>query len=498
MIKNIFINLTASSWHILLNILFVPVYIRLLGIEAYGIIGFYLGLQVVVSTFDFGLGSTALRKITQYRINGLQTDINDFLKTVEVVIFIISGCLLVLIVVLKNYLFVDWFNTDSYSSNDINNILTIMSISVITQLPINFYRNVFMGFEEHMSFNSIDCIINLLRHVTAVLLLLNIAASLTVFFAVQLCINVVLIVVLLLVSHRKANFTSSKSNFSFSQLNEIKNFAAGISIIGFLSIIIGQVDKFMLSKLLSLEEFGKYALASLVATSLTKLFTPIFNTAYPRLSTLFHEGDQNGLIASYHKFSLILSAVIVPVFITIIIFSKQVFVVWTNDIMLSESTHLLLSIMCIGTLLNGLVNIPYAMQLAGGWTKLNIILNLMSAVLIGPLLYLLVSYFGAPGGASAWMIINIMFFIIMPWFTHVRFMSKEFTNWLFLDVLSVISICLVTSIVCKLFLGFIDHDRQTLLLLLALNYLCSIMLTIGFTPLRHDLKDFMLTRNFKI
>lgn len=498
MIKNILINLTASSWHILLNILFVPVYIRLLGIEAYGIIGFYLGLQVVVSTFDFGLGSTALRKITQYRINGLQTDINDFLKTVEVVIFLISGFILVLIVVLKNYLFVDWFNTDSYSSNDINKILTIMSISVITQLPINYYRNVFLGFEEHMLFNSIDCILNLLRHVTTVLLLLNVTASLIIFFSVQLCINIVLIVVLLLVSHRKASFTSSKSKFSFSQLNDIKNFAAGLSIIGFLSIIIGQVDKFMLSKLLSLHEFGKYALASLVATSLTKLFTPIFNTAYPRLSTLFHEGDQKNLIATYHKFSLILSVIIVPAFITIIIFSKQVLLVWTNDVLLSESTHLILSIMCIGTLLNGLVNIPYAMQLAGGWTKLNIILNLMSALLIGPLLYVLVNYFGAPGGASAWMIINIMFFIIMPWYTHVRFMPKEFKNWLFLDVMTVISICLVSSLACKFFSGFIDHDRQTLLLLLALNYLCSLMLTIGITPLRNDVKVFILSRNLKI
>src|SRR6202035_4627764 len=44
----------------------VPVYIHFLGIEAYGLIGFFLSLTAILSLLDLGLGTALNRQFAQY------------------------------------------------------------------------------------------------------------------------------------------------------------------------------------------------------------------------------------------------------------------------------------------------------------------------------------------------------------------------------------------------------------------------------------------------
>ena len=47
-------NTAARIWVTLLNFAFVPLYIRYLGIEAYGLIGFFATMQGLFSVLDLG------------------------------------------------------------------------------------------------------------------------------------------------------------------------------------------------------------------------------------------------------------------------------------------------------------------------------------------------------------------------------------------------------------------------------------------------------------
>ena len=53
--KNIFANYLGRAWPVLLSVLLVPVYIKFLGIEAYGLIGFFTTLSAVMGVFDLGI-----------------------------------------------------------------------------------------------------------------------------------------------------------------------------------------------------------------------------------------------------------------------------------------------------------------------------------------------------------------------------------------------------------------------------------------------------------
>lgn len=61
------------------------------------------------------------------------------------------------------------------------------------------------------------------------------------------------------------------------------------------------MDKVILSKMLTLESFGYYILASGVASVVLLAVTPFFTAIFPRLSQLVMEDDKTGLKNLYHE-----------------------------------------------------------------------------------------------------------------------------------------------------------------------------------------------------
>lgn len=64
--KNIIANLTGSGWVALMSFAFVPLYIHFMGIESYGLVGFYLTLQALFAVLDMGLTATVRTCLTDY------------------------------------------------------------------------------------------------------------------------------------------------------------------------------------------------------------------------------------------------------------------------------------------------------------------------------------------------------------------------------------------------------------------------------------------------
>ena len=133
----------------------------------------------------------------------------------------------------------------------------------------------------------------------------------------------------------------NKAVFQKQLLKGIWRFAAGMSGISILAVILTQLDKIILSKMLSLEMFGYYTLASVVAMSLSRLFTPVFLSIYPRFTQLVSINDQEGLKRLYHKSCQFMSVLILPVAIVIAFFSYEIILLWTQNPITAENTHLI-------------------------------------------------------------------------------------------------------------------------------------------------------------
>src|SRR6185503_19034771 len=83
---NVIANFVGRSWSGLLGLLVVPVQLHYLGVEAFGLLGFFVSLQVIVNLLDMGLSTTASREVAIRLGNpDRMGECNDLVRTLEFV-----------------------------------------------------------------------------------------------------------------------------------------------------------------------------------------------------------------------------------------------------------------------------------------------------------------------------------------------------------------------------------------------------------------------------
>ena len=120
--------------------------------------------------------------------------------------------------------------------------------------------------------------------------------------------------------------------------------------------------------------------------------------------------------------------------ILVALFAPEILAIWTRNPIAVANTHLLVSLLIIGTALNGLMNLPYALQLANGWTSLAFYTNVISIIVLIPLLIIATSSYGALGAAGVWIALNSGYVLISLQIMHRRLLKGEQWRWYFEDV----------------------------------------------------------------
>ena len=136
-------------------------------------------------------------------------------------------------------------------------------------------------------------------------------------------------------------------------------------------------------------------LAGVIAGGLYTIIGPLFTVVFPRFSQLVAQGKDLDLSVLYHRASQVMSVALLPIALVLIFFSREVMLLWTGDSAIAEKSYLLVSLLTVGTALNGLMNVPYALQLAHGWTKLAFYGNCIAIIILAPAVVLLATHFGA-------------------------------------------------------------------------------------------------------
>ena len=433
--KNIAANFAGSIWQTLMGLVFIPLYIKFMGIESYGLIGIFATLQVIFGLLDVGLGSTLNREIARLSVlPRKEQEMRNLVRTLETLYWGIAIFVGITVVLLSPIIAHQWIKAGQLPLKTVEQALLIMGFVMVFQMPIGFYSGGLMGLQKQVLLNVINVCMSTLRGVGAVLILWLVSPTIQAFLLWQVGISMTNAFFLAFFLWRRLPLVEKKTVFQKQLLKGIWRFAAGMSGISILAVILTQLDKVILSKILSLEMFGYYMLASVVAMSLSRLFTPVFLSIYPRFTQLVSINDQDGLKQLYHKSCQFISVMILPVAIVIALFSYEIILFWTQNPATAEKTHLLVSILICGTALNGLMNPPYALQLAFGWTKLSVFKNVIAVILLVPLIIYMTAHYGAVGAAIVWLVLHMgLFFFEIP-IMHRRLLRKEKWRWYLQDV----------------------------------------------------------------
>jgi O-antigen/teichoic acid export membrane protein len=434
--KNVVSNLASNGLVALMALLFVPVCIHVLGIEAYGLIGFFASLQAMFALLDLGLGASANRELARLSVepDGRSTA-RHFMRTLEVLYWLIAAVLGLGMAVLAPLLAGKWVNLGNMSVREAQQALILMGIAFAARWPFALYAGALTGLERQPSLNRLKVLAEVLRSPGGAMVLLLLSPTLSAFLIWQVGVNLLASVAAALTAWRALPAGSSRARFDLAQLHRIRRYMIGISGIAVTVAVLTQMDKLVLSKLLGLEEFGYYTLAWTVANALTIIVGPVFSAYFPSLSRAVALRDEQTLRTLYHRASQVMAGIVLPVGITVAFFSREVLHLWTQNPVLADNAHVVLSVLLVGSIVNGLMNIPYGVLLAYGWTSLPIYANLIAIVALFPMVVGLTQAFGPVGAACAWLSLNAGHMLITQQFLHRRILPAEKVRWYVDDTL---------------------------------------------------------------
>jgi len=444
--NNLISNYLGQGWTGLIGFAFIPLYIKYLGIEAYGLIGIFTLLQAWLSLLDLGMTPTLNREMARFTAGShTPQSIRDLLRSLEIISFCIAALIGLLIGVASDWLAADWLRADKLPLDEVAKAIAVMGGVLGLRFVEGIYRGGILGLQRQVLYNVLNAALSTARAVGAVAVLVWISPTIEAFFIWQGLMSIVSIVILGFTAHRLLPEATQPVRFSLPALMGIRHFAGGMMATTFLSILLTQVDKVILSKLLTLEAFGYYTLAATVATTIGMLIAPISQAFYPRFTELVANGRQQELIKNYHHSAQLVTVLAAPVSLMLIFFGEKLLLFWTGNMPLSEEVAPLLTLLAAGTLLNGLMHIPYMLQLAHGWSGFAARVNLVAVAALVPTIIWVTPRYGAIGAAWVWVLLNVGYVVFGMHFMYKHLLSGEKWAWYWIDITRPILAALVVA-----------------------------------------------------
>ncbi|MDM8546570.1 oligosaccharide flippase family protein [Candidatus Venteria ishoeyi] len=473
--KNIIANFLGSAWMGLMALAFIPSYISLMGSEAFALIGLFIALANLLSALDFGISPTLNRELAACSVNHAVEKMRNTLRTFEVVYFIIILLVIAGLVGASSYVAESWLQNNQLSTKTVAQSLQLMAVVIALHLLTNFYSAGLAGLQYQIQVNTVNAVMATLRYAAIVPLMHTVSASPVFFFIWQLLIGLLHLLTIMLIIWRKIPASTHRPVFQKDIIHAVWKFSAGVSIISIMGLVLVQLDRIFLSHWLSLETFGYYSVASIIAMSIApRIASPFFAALYPRLTQYFKQGEEDKSIALYHNGCFMLALILIPLSLFIALYAQELLWLWTSDHKTVNNAASTLTLLALGCLFHGMMYIPYALQLAHARIKIALYLNIISLCIAVPLMLILYTNHGANGVAFTWFILNAFSTLIGVFMIHRHLLKGEYKKWLLYDNGPVFIIALLPAVAARLL--FYDISLIGLLLILCMMFFLPVVL----------------------
>ena len=480
---NIIANIAGKVCTFLAIYLFVPFWIKFLGIEGYGVINFYTILLTLFIFADAGLTATLTREFARSDILDKNYKQN-LLRTFEYIYAII--CILIVggIYIFSPQIVHTFLKTQTIPYENLITYVRLMGGIIALYLLFSLYTGGLMGLQHQVKSNVLNMLYSLTRS-GLVLIPLYFFPTLDIFLWWQL-LSILLFCLIIKSELWKIVSTDTKPVVSFDYINKIKLYALGMMAMAFITSINSQIDKLSVSNILSLKAFSYYSVAATVGQAALILTMPIGLALSPELTRLISIKDKDNTKKIYHEFSFILTCITTICSLIIICYSYDYILIWTHNQEIASSVYKTTNILVIGNFFLSVQLCPYFLALANGHTKTNVTLGITAIPILLIMLSLLIPKLGLMGAALPFLFINIIVFFILGYVILQKYLIGEFKKWILHDTCIPIIINSVICIPLYFFFRMFPGGYFTILygiIMFCISFLISSILFFKLNPL---------------
>jgi O-antigen/teichoic acid export membrane protein len=402
--RNILFNALGGAWVLIISIMAVPLQIRLLGIESYGVIGFLASLQAIMAILDLGLPTMIIRLVA-----GKGRAAEAAVRSASG-LYAVVGTAAGLALITLSPLLCDAFLAPSAAMRSaIIDAMRITGIAFAIRWPVAVYAGMLAGMQR------MD-LTNLLKAGGTTLRSLGVCGALwllpdiRVFAAWMALAGALELAAYMWACRRAWPGCRLLPGFGLAPLAGTWAFSAGMVAISAESIALTQADRLVVARGCGLLEFGHYSAACSFAFALALLQGFITSALLPVLSTSAdRERGSERREAATELLMLVMSA---PALALAVMGGGLLRLILPD----ADATAISVPLagLALGALVNSALSLAVTDAIATGRIGGVLLLNLISLPLYLTVLIIGVRMYGGAGAAAAWLLLNLSYLVSVP------------------------------------------------------------------------------------
>jgi len=425
--RNILANALGGSWVVVMSLAAIPFQIRILGAEAFGLLGFVASLQIFLTVLDFGLATTVNREIASDVLPDRAFS-RDLVSTAGAIYWLIAVVTGIGLASSAHWLAGHWLVLEKMSVGDAAEAIRVMAIWMAFSWPTTLYASVLTGLQRLDVVNALRVATSTLTQGGGIVLLL-ITRDFQILLWWMTGTALFSLTLHVIVCKRVCAWMSLGLRPSGAVVRRVWRFSLDMNLISVLAIFYTQLDRLLIGRLLPLRMLGYYNTAYSLARGIAIIQGFVNSAVLPALASDYSHGRIAEMRARYAKYAqALVFGIVLPSFV-LFFYGGDVLRAWATA-EAAEGAHWAPSILAIGFLLNAAMSAPYTLCVATGHTRIPLLVNVVGAPVYGLALYLMIRRWGLDGAAFGWLLLNLYYaFSLLPITQHAILKSGAL-DWL--------------------------------------------------------------------
>jgi len=398
--RNLCWNFSGMAIPIIIALIAIPVLLRYLGPNRFGILAIAWAVLGYFSLFDFGVGRATTRYLSaSIKANNDPAYIRDLVWNsflVHLTLGLIGGTILS---VISNWIIYHQFNIPAELLSETRDAFYFLAISIPALVTTSCLRGVLESLYRFDLINIIKIPASTLNFLIPIVILLFTNNLSAIVGTISVCRYFVLLAYLI-ICIREYPLLKSKFKINADIIRKLFGFGVWITISSLITPLILFADRFTIASIFSIKAVTYYVVPYEVTTKLWIFSASLLGVLFP----IFSASNDSSEIRKLSKQALIFFVVfVVPLCALLIGFGREILELWINEDLAMQSGTVM-KWLALGVLVNVLAQIPYTALQASDRPDIVAKLQLLELPVYVALMLYLSNIFGTVGIAMAWFI----------------------------------------------------------------------------------------------
>lgn len=465
LLKSTVWNLAGQLLPMVVAVIAIPVLIRHLGTDRFGVLTIAWMVVGYFGVFDLGLGRAITNLVAQNLGSDERSKLGPLIWTGLLLMAILGFLGMLLMAALSPVIVHSLVKVPRALAHETIIAFELLSLTVPVLVVTSGLRGILEGYQRFSYVNYVRIPLGILMYAGPLLVLPFTSSLIGV-------VSVLAIGRLFAFSaycyYCQITVGEFHKKFDQTHISRLLGFGSWMTVSNLIAPLMIYMDRFFIGGILSVAAVAYYATPYEVATKLLIVPAAMVAVLFPAFSTsMVSEAQRASKLL--HQGVVYILGIAFPACVFFIAIAPLALRLWLGTEFASHSTTVL-KILLIGVFMNCLAQVPYAFIQGAGRPDITAKIHLLELPFYLVLLWQLLRYQGIEGAAIAWAARATFDMVALSWLCFATFPKVQFRNFLSLDV--TVMFCFL----CLILTAIISHTVGSVVFAAALMLCFPIVL----------------------